>query len=82
MSKIIRKCVLKGQKEAIGYAWCFPMMAILKRITILKSTFQSSVSTLPLRLHCFFVFFCFFFASATYVNGNRSNCIHLLKFLF
>ena len=53
MSKIIRKCVLNGQKEALGYAWCFPMRAILKRITILKSTFQSSVSTLPLCLHCF-----------------------------
>ena len=38
MSKIIRKCVLKDQKEALGYAWRFPIRAILKRITILKFT--------------------------------------------
>ena len=70
MSKIIRKCVLKGQKEALGYAWCFPMRAILKCITILKSTFHSSVTVYTSFASSLF------FASATYVNGDRSNCIH------
>ena len=36
MSKIIRKCVLKGQKE--DYGMLGVMRAILKRIKILKFT--------------------------------------------
>ena len=78
MSKIIRKCVLKGQKEALGYAWCFPMTMILKRITILMYTFQSSMNS---RSYTFFAS-SLFFASAKMGIDLTVFILILNKFLF
>ena len=73
MSKIIRKCVLKGQKEALGYAWCFPMVFSYESDS--KAHYNIKVYISKFREYTSFAS-SLFFASATYVNGDRSNCIH------
>ena len=50
--KYPKVCFEGSKRLALGYAWCFPIRAILKRITI--SRYISKFSTLPLRLHFFF----------------------------